>query len=447
MTIIKCLQCDWESQDLSDAFAAVLNTQLSAHIQAAHPPPAAQPPAVQSPATPSQSHKLKLDSPKVDVDCNAEQWSSFVRQWDMYKVGMAIPDSMVNTALFYCGSEGLRLNILRDIQSDLSSLSEPMLLAAMKRLAVKEESTLAQRIKLGRMIQSPGSGIRTFLANLRGQAALCNYRAKCSVGGCSHIYDFSDAIILDTLVRGMSDHEIMSDLLGDTKTDRTLEETVLFISQKEQGKATQSAVGGHSTMGSTTNQHQNKKSGRNKSRCWACGGNAHGQRNDRACRAEHCPAWAFTCAKCSVRGHYSSCCSKCSSCNNWGHRDSTSRFCRNNTQSGKGQSDSNSNKNGDRNNKSGDTDNPSTGALFDQLCALQLHPTSDIDDPATGALFDQLCTVQSTPTPSDIYKTYSGTGDPPSRKTDPTCSDHLCLAHTNPPLTHHIFDGQWSARN
>ena len=43
----------------------------------------------------------------------------------------------------------------------------------------------------------------------------------------------------------MADQEIMSDLLGDSKTDRTLEETVQFIAQKEQGKATQNAVGQH----------------------------------------------------------------------------------------------------------------------------------------------------------------------------------------------------------
>ena len=44
-------------------------------------------------------------------------------------------------------------------------------------------------------------------------------------------------------MRGIADPEIMSDLLGDTKTDRTLEETVSFIAQKEQGKLTRSEVG------------------------------------------------------------------------------------------------------------------------------------------------------------------------------------------------------------
>ena len=241
MPKIKCPACEWESQDLAEAFAAVLNTQLDTHIQLTHMP--AAPPAVTA-----QPQKLKLDPPKVGIDCNPEQWSSFVRQWNMYKVGMAVPGNMINTALFYCCSEDLRCDILRDIQADLSSMSEQELLEAMKRLAVIEESTLAQRIKLGKMTQTPGTGIRTFLASLRGQAALCNYTAKCKENGCNHKYDFSEDIIMDNLVRGMSDHEIMSNLLGDSKTDRTLNETVLFIAQKEQGKATQNAVGHHTGL-------------------------------------------------------------------------------------------------------------------------------------------------------------------------------------------------------
>ena len=250
----------------------------------------------------------------------------------MYKIDMAVPDNMANTALFYCCSEELRTDILRDIQADLSAMTEAGLLAAMKRLAVKEEGILAQRLKLGKMTQTPGTGIRTYLAGLRGQAALCNYKAKCKEPACIHTYDFSEDIILDNLVRGMSDHEIMSDLLGDSKTDRTLEETVLFIAQKEQGKATQSAVGHHTDLKAIStppsyNKRRFEKSPNPKATCWACGGKGHGSRNDRATRADHCPAWAFTCNKCSVKGHYTSCCSKCSSCSNWGHRDNSSRFC------------------------------------------------------------------------------------------------------------------------
>ena len=82
------------------------------------------------------------------------------------------------------------------------------------------------------------------------------------------MFDYSDEIIKDNLVRGIADQEIMSDLLDDPKTNRTLEETLSFIAQKEQDKATKTAVG--DTVGAMcatrTNSKQSLAPGR---RCWA----------------------------------------------------------------------------------------------------------------------------------------------------------------------------------
>ena len=75
---------------------------------------------------------------------------------------------MVNTAQFYCCFEELRADILRDIREDLSTKSEDELLTAIKCLAVKERGILAQRLELGKMIQTLSTGIRSFLAGLRG---------------------------------------------------------------------------------------------------------------------------------------------------------------------------------------------------------------------------------------------------------------------------------------
>ena len=41
-------------------------------------------------------------------------------------------------------------------------------------------------------------------------------------------------MIKDHLVRGISDQEILSDLLGDPKSDRTAREVVDFVANKEQ---------------------------------------------------------------------------------------------------------------------------------------------------------------------------------------------------------------------
>ncbi|KAJ8310667.1 hypothetical protein KUTeg_012532 [Tegillarca granosa] len=240
----------------------------------------------------------------------------------MYKVGMAITQGVIPTALFYCCDSDLRTDIMRDQRGNITDMPEADLMNVIKRLA-------------------------------------------------------------DNLVRGIADPEILSDLLGDPKTDRTLEETVSFIAQKEQGKVTRSAVGDSAGAMSTTTQSQKSVQGSG-GMCWACGGPAHGQRNDRQARQRSCEAWTFTCAKCKVKGHYTKSCSKCSTCGAWGHRDSSSRAC---TQ-GRGQK------------------------LRNQGPSQEL--TKDADD-KVGYVYDQLCT---------------------------TSGQYQNIAH----LEHHIFEGQWIAR-
>ena len=129
---------------------------------------------------------------------------------------MTIQPAMQSTALFYCCDDDLMRDIMRDHQGDVAAMPESDLLAAIKRLAVKEESTLVHRIRLGKMTQAPGMPIRTFLANLKGQASLCQYVATCKEQSCDHEYDFSTEIIKDNLIRGISDPEILSDILGDS---------------------------------------------------------------------------------------------------------------------------------------------------------------------------------------------------------------------------------------
>ena len=439
--------CTWKSQELDAAFASALNTQLEMHNQDVHAPQAAAAQAAAAPtppaSTPAAPLRLKLDSPKVSSNCDPDQWSAFKRQWEMYKIGMAITPNMVSTALFYCCSDDLRTDLMRDIQADLASMSEANLLSAIKRLAVKEESVLVHRIRLGKMTQTPGTGIRTFLANLRGQAALCQYVAKCAEPLCTHTYNYSDEIIKDNLIRGIADPEILADLLGDTKTDRTLDETVTFIAQKEQGKATKTVVG--DTAGAMQSQAQTSRSP-SKSSCWACGGKGHGPRNDRNARSKHCPAWSHTCSKCSVKGHYSNKCSKCSSCDTWGHRDSSSRFCSGQSM-GKG-------KQSDSGKETANTMNDSESSaayVFNQLCSIDSETVSC--DTTETVLCDIRETVlcDTTETVScDTKETVLCDTRETVVSDQGTVADSLfgvrSVTVPNPPIEHHIFDGSWVAR-
>ena len=46
-----------------------------------------------------------------------------------------------------------------------------------------------------------------------------------------NIIDYADHVIQDQLIRGIADHEILADLLGDKRTNRTTPEIVDYSTQ------------------------------------------------------------------------------------------------------------------------------------------------------------------------------------------------------------------------
>ena len=238
--------------------------------------------------------------PTLKSGVDQAEWSHFEYEWDNYKTAMGITGNTTSAHLYGCLEEDLR----RDLQKSnpavrAADMTEGNLLAAAKRLAVKEETKLAHRIKMGRALQSPGSSVRTYHAHLKGSAAHCRYQIThhCTCGRDSMV-DYSDEVIQDQLVKGLADQEILADLLGDEKADRTTDQIVEFIARKEQAKLERGTV----VYESTAAVGQAPKPAKIRI-CRGCKGPDHGNWQK---RREVCPARDSVCDKCSVEGHYSS---------------------------------------------------------------------------------------------------------------------------------------------
>ena len=67
---------------------------------------------------------------------------------------------------------------------------------------------------------------------------------------CNPQTDYSEEVIHDQLVRGLHSQDIMADIIGDEKTDRSLLETVDFIARKEQADLERNQVGVESASAS-----------------------------------------------------------------------------------------------------------------------------------------------------------------------------------------------------
>ena len=307
--------------DAIEAAAAV--QQLTIHGYE-HAPAAAAPVALAPP--PPAPAKMKLDAPKINTGTSAGDWESFKKLWTMYRNGMQIPADQRSTHLFHSCERELQDDLMRsNPNTDLATITEADLLTAIEDLAVKKVSILVQRIKMANLKQTPGVGVKNFGAELRGQSKLCKYTVKCTADGCNTDIDYSDDMIKDHLVRGIADPEILADLLGDPKPDRTLAEVVDFIAIKEQAKTERGAMGESVNSASSSKSPANTN---NKAKnCWACGELAHGIPNNAKVREEHCKAWTVNCPKCDGKGHLPKQCSKCTHCGQFGHRNKGHRSC------------------------------------------------------------------------------------------------------------------------
>ena len=246
-----------------------------------------------------------------------KSWEFFRYKWANYKTAMGITRSTNSAHLYGCLDEELKKDLQKSNQGVAAAdMTEAALMEAIKRMAVKQESKLAHTIKMGKAVQSPRVSIRIFHAQLKGLATVCGYSitSQCQCTRNNTI-NYADHMIQDQLVRGIADHEILADLLGDEKTDRSTTEIVDFIARKEQAEAERSTVCGETPVTAAVTPGATPRRGARP--CRGCDGPDHGGISQ---RISDCPARNVTCDRCSVKGHYTKNCIKCKDCQQGGAR-------------------------------------------------------------------------------------------------------------------------------
>jgi hypothetical protein len=142
--------------------------------------------------------------------------------------------------LLECCDEPLRKDLTRSAGGSLTDKTVDDVLAAIKKLAVREENTMVARVTLHNMRQDREETARSYGARLSGQAGICKFVIKCP--GCDGDVNYTDAILRDVLTRVIADTGIQLDMLGDTKQDMSLEEVFQFVEAKEAGKRSASRL-------------------------------------------------------------------------------------------------------------------------------------------------------------------------------------------------------------
>ena len=106
-------------------------------------------------------------------------------------------------------------------------------LAAIRTLAVREESPMVARAALYAMHQDRDEPVRTFAARARGQARTCKFTQDCPQCSTAAV-DFTDTMIRDVVTHGLDDQDIQQDLLGDRNQEPCLEEVIQFVEEEHE---------------------------------------------------------------------------------------------------------------------------------------------------------------------------------------------------------------------
>ena len=265
--------------------------------------------------------------------------------------------------LLECCEETLRRDLTRNNGGTLTGKAEDVVLKAIKHLAVPEENVLVSRVNLLNMPQDRDEPARNYAARLRGQASVCKFTIKCP--NCSHDVNYDDHVLRDAVTRGISDHEIKLELLGEHDQDKSLEDIIRYIEAKESGKRSANCLLGSAavTSASATSSYRAQQ----KQMCNYCGRKeAHGAR--RRDREKLCPAFNHVCSKCTVKGHFEN-------------------VCRGSGRKGRSTDSGRQGQNKEADSKNLDFEN-SESAVFDTLCNISSDTLCNISSDCSAETID-----------------------------------------------------------
>ncbi len=293
--------CMYETEDISDELAIVM---ITIHNKGTHADTSAPP----------QTCKVeKVKRPSICAGGSSEEWSYFTTRWQEYVEATKIQGKENVIQLLECCDENLRKDLTRNAGGSLVNKTAEEVMAAIKKLAVRAENVMVARVELHNMHQDRDEPVQNFAARLRGQTNICKFAAACP--NCATDVNYTEQVLRDIVTRGLADHEIQLDLLGDKNQNMSFEEVIQFIEAKEAGKRSAGRLQEAQSLNAARSEYRKAKQDglksqhpTNKETCYYCGQNGHGKRAPKSIRKNSCPAYGKTCGHCGRPNHIEAVC-------------------------------------------------------------------------------------------------------------------------------------------
>merc|ERR1712106_108513 len=267
----------------------------------------------------------KIETPRLKAGVGSDEFNFWKERWRNYKrVNRLTEIQDIRDQLVNCCETDLYRDLHYTHGASLQEKTEDELIEEMRGLAVPHHSNLVNIVALRSAKQEHGERIRTYVARLRGLAAVCKLTVRCtgkttcSCGTstrCTEGVSFSETEILNTMVKGLYEGETREEVLAKTP-ELDLMSTIAFIETKETAKRSAGVL----TDAGLASSHlhklgtQYKSGGENtparipkdesKEKCRHCGRLGHGKRANLETRKEKCKAYGVTCNKCGKTNHF-----------------------------------------------------------------------------------------------------------------------------------------------
>ena len=228
----KCSQTDCQFETPAGCPTwELLSTFLVQHTQAVH--------AATPANNPSAPRLEKLPRPTFTLDMSQAEWSFTEAQWTAYISQQAGLREEVKVQQLQAACDQALLRRVYD-DGGLAALdTEAKLLAKVKKLAVRVVHKTLHMQNLWNMIQQAEEPIRAFASRLTGTAELCDFTMTCSSDTCTHKNSYKDQMIMQALLKGMSDTDIRTRVLSRTQNNEllTLHAIIDYIAAEEASSA------------------------------------------------------------------------------------------------------------------------------------------------------------------------------------------------------------------
>ena len=274
---------------------------------------------VGQPETQPSNYTKKPDRPTIDSGMNDREWALFDDSWGRYKKMAKLVDlDSIRMELRAACSQDVNKMLFEFVGAEtLDTCTEADLLNHIKSVAVRTVHKKVHRMVFNTMVQKDKESVTKFVAALKSQAALCQFKVSCSCDPPREI-SYADEMVAQRLIAGLANQEHQRRILSEATTLTTLQQKVerlcVLETTEESSSVLQNApLGPPSSASAVKSRYQREKQSvveppKETPSCNWCGAQSHP--GGKPLEKIHCTARNKVCHKCKTKGHLAVVCKK-----------------------------------------------------------------------------------------------------------------------------------------